>query len=324
MLSLERLRQPAQFGPWLHGIGLNICRRLLRERSRDWWSWEAMLGGTRVEEPLDLRAGPAAEVERTDLVERVRHAVTLLPPAQRAAVMLFYLRGLSHAETAALLQMEVGAVKTRLHKARAALRDELWTLWQEETMAEDTTSGMVEMRVAEVWRMPTDGDKPRQSIVILEDMDGNRRFGIWIGQWEADALAMTIEKVEMPRPMTYVFTARLLDAAGARVSEVHLNRIVQATYYAEVIVDGPAGRQHVDARTSDALNLAVLLNVPIRVAPEVLEQSAGWEAATAERMREAGKVDGSTEEYIEHIRKITLGELTGGAAAIVAEIKAGR
>lgn len=114
-LHLDRLRNAAQFGFWLNGIGLNICRQMLRRRARDAWSWEALVGGSVVREPVDPRPDPADPAEQRDLQQRIRYAVAALSPGQRAAVMLFYLAGLSYAETAALLGIGVGTVRTRLH-----------------------------------------------------------------------------------------------------------------------------------------------------------------------------------------------------------------
>ena len=66
-LNLDRLRDPAQFGSWLYGIGLNMCRRILRMRSQDAWSWEALVGGSYVDEPISLRPGPSELAEAADL-----------------------------------------------------------------------------------------------------------------------------------------------------------------------------------------------------------------------------------------------------------------
>src|SRR3712207_5293244 len=137
LLSLDRLQRPAQFGPWLSGIGLNICRRWLRDRDYNLWSWETLQGGCQVLEPIDWHAGPEEAAEEADLVNQVHRAVAGLPRGQREAVMLFYLSGLTHAETAMALGIEVGAVKTRLHNARTTLRRHLWTPWKERNMATD-------------------------------------------------------------------------------------------------------------------------------------------------------------------------------------------
>jgi RNA polymerase sigma factor (sigma-70 family) len=303
LLGLDQLRHAEQFGPWLGGIGLNICRRWLRDRSYEAWSWEALYGGRQVQEPVDWTAGPDDVAEAADLVAHVRRAVADLPPRQRAAVMLFYLSGLTHAETAAVLGIDVGAVKTRLHNARTTLRRQLWAVWNEQDMARDEVSQLVEMRVVDVRRGPPVGDDPRLHMVVLEEVGGARRMGLWIGPYEGQCLAMSLEQVAVPRPMTYALMSHLLDAVGARLHEVHINKFVENTFYAVVIVEGPRGTMRVDARPSDALNLALIQAVPIRVDPAVLE--AGQVAAT--------KPDVQAAFY---------GEGAAGAAGIVADLGA--
>jgi bifunctional DNase/RNase len=96
---------------------------------------------------------------------------------------------------------------------------------------------------------------------------------IYVGAPEAVALACTLEAVDMPRPMTYQLAASLVGAAGARVSEVRITALTQSTFYAVVTVDGATGRADVDARPSDALNLALVGGAPIRVDAAVLDSA---------------------------------------------------
>jgi RNA polymerase sigma factor (sigma-70 family) len=110
LLGLDCLRRPEQFGTWLVGIGLNVCRRMLRSRAGDAWSWDSLLGGQAVREPLaSLVVDPAWVAEEHELALRVRQAVQALPAGQRAAVLLFYLAGLSQAEAAAALGVPMNA-----------------------------------------------------------------------------------------------------------------------------------------------------------------------------------------------------------------------
>lgn len=279
MLSLDRLREPPLFGSWLAGIGLNVCRRWLRYRSRECWSWEALQGGGQIAEPADTGPSPEELAEAADIAGRVRRAVADLPAGQRAVVLLFYLSGLTHAETAAQLGIEIGAVKTRLHKARQTLRRKLWILWKEEEMATQATTQPLEVRVLDVRRVPNDEGKSPRHLVVLEEVGGTRRLPIWVGQAEAEAMAMQIERVQPPRPITYAFAASLLRAAGARLREVRLTRLTDTVFYAIAEVEGAQGTVAVDARPSDALNLAVMVGVPIRVEPAVLEASDAFLAA---------------------------------------------
>ena len=83
------------------------------------------------------------------------------------------------------------------------------------------------------------------------------------------ALAMTLEAEQTPRPFTYKLAAGLVEAAGASVAEVRITRLLAPVFYASVLVRGPAGVREVDARPSDAINLALATGAPIRINPEL-------------------------------------------------------
>ena len=279
-LGLGGLRDARQFGPWLAGIGLNLARRSLRTRPREAWSWDAVVGGKLVREPVEDAAGPAELAEAEELARNVRAAVADLPPGQRVAVLLVYLSGLSYSETAAALRIPVSAVKTRLHKGRHALRRRLLDVWTEDLMTmTGVGQGMVEMRVTDVRRRGGQ-DEDARSVVVLEEVGGTRQVSIWVGNWEGDSIAMLLEKVRVPRPLTHAFTANLLRAGGVRVRQVRIHRLANETYYADVALEGRAGQQSVDARPSDSIALALEVGAPIFVASEVL---AAAEAARAAR-----------------------------------------
>ena len=270
MTSLDRLRLAERFGSWLAGIGLNVCRRWRRERSWTSWSWEALQGGSASDRPLP-GPGPAELAEAAEDARMVRAAVAALPPGQRAAVTLHYLAGLSQAETAALAGTSVGAVKVRLHKARARLREQLGPWWKEAHVPQETT-GWVEVRVEDVRWAPAGDELPEQHVVMLAEVDGDRRLPIWVGPFEGTALAMSLQGAELPRPDPYRLAAGLLAAAGTTMREARVVRLAEGTFYAEVVLGG--AEERVDARPSDALNLALLLGVPIRLDPAIFDQVA--------------------------------------------------
>jgi bifunctional DNase/RNase len=215
-----------------------------------------------------------------------------LPAGQRAAVVLFYLVGMAHREVAAALGIGVGAVKTRLHKGRAALREELAAWWREDDMAA-TTTGPVTMRVAEVRRQPGEGERPEKVAVLLQEEGGARRLGIWVGPFEATQIAFALEGTELPRPMAYQFMTSLLEATGGRLAEARVTRLDDGTFYGAAVVEGPAGTREVDARPSDILNLALLTGAPIRVDPEVLAEASETEKG-ARYLAEAAAYPGDT------------------------------
>jgi len=272
MTGLDRLRSPDRFGPWFCGIALNVSRRWLRQLRSE----RPGAGPDRARGD----AGPDELAELADLATRVRAAVAGLADGQRDAVLLFYLQGLSHREVAAELGVSVGAVKSRLHQARAALAPRLAPLidTQEGTTMTATTDApeWVDVSVTEVRR--EDGDpETRKHIMVLEAADG-QQLPIWIGPAEATALALTLEAVEMPRPLTYQMAVGLLAAAGAEAAETRITRLDSGgTFYAVVIVTGPAGRREVDARPSDAVTLATMVNAPIRVDTRLFAEARAGE-----------------------------------------------
>jgi RNA polymerase sigma factor (sigma-70 family) len=282
MTGLDRLRSADRFGPWFCGIALNVSRRWLRQLRAERPDADPDLAGA------STGAGPDELAELADLAGRVRAAIAGLADGQRDAVFLFYLQGLSHREVAAELGVSVGAVKSRLHQARAALAPRLAPLVdiQEETAMTATTKTpeWIDARVADVRR--ADGDPAtRMHVMVLELAAARGQLPIWIGPAEATALALTLEAVETPRPMTYQMAAGLLAAAGARVTEARITRLEGGTYYAVVLVDGPAGPGEVDARPSDAVILAAVADAPIRVGARMFAE------ASAEPDAGAGIVD---------------------------------
>jgi bifunctional DNase/RNase len=155
-------------------------------------------------------------------------------------------------------------------------------------MTPATAVGYVEMRIAKVVGLAADDEL--FDYVVLDEVAGDRHLAIEIGQAEAFSLAARLGGITWPRPMTHQFVAALVEALGGRVRQVRINRVVEEPYVATVEVEGPLGVQAVDARPSDALNLAVLVQAPIFVAPEVLHEAEARRAGdspTAARLRRA-------------------------------------
>ena len=260
MTGLERLRSPDRFGAWFYGIALNVSRRWLRQLRPE------------VPGPLpDLVAespDPAEVAEIADTAARVRGAIAALAGGQRDAVWLFYLQGLSHREVAGELGISVGAVKARLHQARAALAPKLIqfsTPPKESAMTAKETAAWVDVVVPEVRRTLEEDPRRRKHVMILAERGGDRALPIWIGPAEAEMLALMLESVETPRPFPYQLAAGLVLAAGSQVTEVRITSLLDSVFYASVVVRGPDGPQEVDARPSDAVNLALACGAPIRL-----------------------------------------------------------
>jgi RNA polymerase sigma factor (sigma-70 family) len=298
MTDLEQLRSPDRFGAWFCGITLNVSRRWLRQ--------------LRSEVPgllADLAAAspdPAEAAEIADTAARVRGAIAALADGQQDAVRLFYMQGLSHREVAEELGISAGAVKARLHQARAALAPKLVQFkTTPEARAVTATEAVewAEVSVSEIRRNQDVDPWQRKHVMILAERGGDRRLPIWIGPAEATVLALTLESVEMPRPFPYKLAAGLVQAAGSQITEVRITRLLESVFYACVVVQSPGGPQEVDARPSDAVNLALACGAPIRLNGELFsataadidgEEASSYPVATADiaaeaqqRMREA-------------------------------------
>jgi bifunctional DNase/RNase len=140
-------------------------------------------------------------------------------------------------------------------------------------MTAPTDTGLVPMRVSKAVALKDGDDLSR--FMVLDELEGGRHLVIGVGQAEAFALDASLQGLRFGRPMTYQFTAALVSSLGGRVREVRLDRIVEGAYAATVEVEGPRGAGLVDARASDALNLAVLTQAPVFVAPEMLADCIG-------------------------------------------------
>jgi bifunctional DNase/RNase len=136
-----------------------------------------------------------------------------------------------------------------------------------------TRERYVDMRIADVIRTPA---QPDCYIVLLEERgDEHRRLLIWIGGGEATAMALRLAGMGRPaRPLGADLSLALVDALGGRLVEVRIDRLDGHTFYATVVLDGPPGAAEVDARPSDALNLALAAGAPVRVDRGVLDQAA--------------------------------------------------
>ncbi len=110
-------------------------------------------------------------------------------------------------------------------------------------------------------------------IVILKDLDGKSVLPIWVGVYEANAIALEIEKVTTPRPMTHDLIKNLLLGLGGGVRKVVVSELKEDTFYALIWVEQHGEMIAIDSRPSDALALALRLDCPIFVDDDVLKSS---------------------------------------------------
>ncbi|NTU78682.1 MAG: bifunctional nuclease family protein [Chloroflexales bacterium] len=110
-------------------------------------------------------------------------------------------------------------------------------------------------------------------VVVLRETDSKRYLPIWIGPFEADAIAMAIQGHEPQRPMTHDLLKSMIGEMGGQLSHIFVNDIQDNTFFARIVIEQRGRTIEVDARPSDAIALAVRTDVPIFVEAQVLDQA---------------------------------------------------
>ncbi len=112
-----------------------------------------------------------------------------------------------------------------------------------------------------------------QRVVILKEKMSDRYLPIWIGPSEADAIAVKLQGVTVPRPLTHDLLGSIIDTMGAKVDSIIVNDLKNDTFYAKIILEMDGKQVEVDSRPSDALALAVRSTVPIFAEESVLDKA---------------------------------------------------
>ncbi len=110
-------------------------------------------------------------------------------------------------------------------------------------------------------------------VVILKDAESNRYLPIWIGPYEADAITIHLQDVQVPRPLTHDLVIKVINELGAKVERVVVTDLKNDTFYAHVVMTVNGKEVNIDARPSDAVAVAVRANCSIYVEDEVMERA---------------------------------------------------
>ncbi len=139
-------------------------------------------------------------------------------------------------------------------------------------------------------------------VLLLKEVGRGRILPIWIGPWEASAIAMHLQGVTPERPLTHDLLGSVIATLGARVERIEIVSLADETFHARLVLATPDARHEVDARPSDAVALAVRLDVPIYAAADVVDRAAKLidleadddaESTGADEGRAAGGAKGS-------------------------------
>ncbi len=274
-LGLRTLQEPSKFGTWLHGIAANLARTALRRRP--FLSLESL--GTA--ETLPAASGTASPEDA--LLARELHAAILtaldeLSLVNREAIVRFYMEGYSYRELAELMAVPVSTIKGRLFKGRRRLMVSLESVAHEALKPDRRekehiveTEAMVEVSLDGIRTLQQEGNE--QKVAVLRQQDAERLLPIWIGSFEAGSIEMALRGEQPVRPLAHDLTLRMLEALGAGIERVLVNNLVEATFYAQVVLRHDDRTYDMDARPSDGLALAVRAGVPVYAAREVIESS---------------------------------------------------
>ncbi len=128
---------------------------------------------------------------------------------------------------------------------------------------------MLEMKVKGLALDPS----TNMPIVILQDMEEERALPIWVGICEANAIAIEMEDVPVPRPMTHDLIKNILEKVQATVSRIVINDMEDNTFFAVILLSIDGNEVSIDSRPSDAIALALRVDAPIFVAKKVLDEA---------------------------------------------------
>lgn len=146
-----------------------------------------------------------------------------------------------------------------------------------------------------------------QRVVILKEKEAERYLPIWIGAAEADAIAVKLQDVSVPRPLTHDLLQAVIDVLGASVNFIIVSDLRNDTFYARIVLNVDGGVLEVDSRPSDALALAVRAGVPIYAEDSVLDKAGIYlDKETGKPIsgeREAGGAEGKGKEISEEEKK---------------------
>jgi len=126
-------------------------------------------------------------------------------------------------------------------------------------------------------------------IIVLKDTAGETVLPIWVGIFEANAIAMQLENITSPRPMTHDLLRNIIEGLQVRVTRVEITDLRDNTFFAQILLDRDGETLSIDARPSDAMALALRAGAPIFVHSVVIEKSSDTgregESQETERLR---------------------------------------
>ncbi|TNE70424.1 hypothetical protein EP331_12310 [bacterium] len=135
--------------------------------------------------------------------------------------------------------------------------------------------------------------------LVLNEHEGSRRLPIIIGTFEAQAIALELEHIRPPRPMTHDLIRNIVQQFNSFVKEVVVNELKEGTFFAKIFIQNEFSEIEVDARPSDAIAVAIRFSAPIYVASKVLDEAGIQSESIQEDVAEAVQPEAFTAEVVE-------------------------
>lgn len=144
-------------------------------------------------------------------------------------------------------------------------------------------------------------------IIILKDLDGGRSLPIWVGFFEANAIALEIEKITTPRPMTHDLIKNLVTLMKAKIKHILVSELKDNTFYAVISLNVGGNTLTVDSRPSDAIALALRAKAPIYVNESVIESAKNLDIPESVKEKTAEK--DQWKNWLENIKPQDFGDI---------------
>ena len=113
-----------------------------------------------------------------------------------------------------------------------------------------------------------------QRVIVLKQVNADRFLTIWVGPYEAEAITIALQEVEVARPLTHDLIKNIFNSFNARITRVEVVRLKDEIFFGNIVAEVDGREVHIDSRPSDAIAIAVRAHVPILVHRSVMEAAA--------------------------------------------------
>jgi RNA polymerase sigma-70 factor (ECF subfamily) len=298
LLGIDRLVEPASFGPWLHAIAANIARKVIRGRR-----------ATPIGVVEDRHVGriicsvpvptPEDAYEAREVRDQIGGALSALSPAYRDAFIGYVVGGHTYAELARVLGVPVSTVRGRLFEGRRHLRARLDVPMSVVALEGGamTTEDLIAVRIGDfVGRC---FDRPDRLVLLYED-EGSRELALRLTAAQGDAVEAAMVGSTPPHPTTHDLLLRAVRAVGGRVERVVVDHLVDDAFNSRVELGGQGRRRGVDATVADGIALALLSGAPVFVDRSMFDRLSWDPSDPDQRRRQAQR---HREEVEERVRR---------------------